>query len=594
MDNSELNRFILHYLTKDKTQRAIMLTSAWGSGKSYYVKNTLKPFLEDRNNGKHKCVIVSLYGLSDTSEISKAIYMELRTIKRSPSSETANTAKTVGKIVGRTIFNGLVSKIGFDIGGISDNDLQDVYESIDLTDKLIVLEDIERTQIDIIELLGYVNNMCENDGVKVLLVTNENEILHYDSSEPDKDGKTHKIPNEKTVLYLKSKEKTVGDTIVFHGDLHNAVQTIMLSFNNPWLSSMASDETINDVVEFMYLKSTNLRTLIYAFQKISDIFDEIEIHEDDLLKTVLFSVINFAFSIENEVFPEWEGTDLVSSTLGYFHYPLYRFCYDYIRWHEFDKTKVSKAVEAHKKLILYNRRCKTNGDNDLNVIFDYSIHDEKEVRTALNNIESRLSDTMSIPFYCYGKLAYYLVECHFILDFDYTSCKDKMINNLCNRDEDIDPDFMLLNHFEFDREEKKKAFDEFQNAIKTVIQKPVNLYAFTYSPEDISEFNTYVAKNNDVVTRGHSFISKFDFDKLLDVIFVCNPSQLQDLRLAFLAVYRHAKKGDFVVADVVFMKNLSSKLKEYLSHLSDEDDKIIILQLHYLIDNLERFIQQLS
>ena len=43
--------------------------------------------------------------------------------------------------------------------------------------KLLVLEDIERTQIDIIELLGYINNMCENDGVKILLVTNENEIL---------------------------------------------------------------------------------------------------------------------------------------------------------------------------------------------------------------------------------------------------------------------------------------------------------------------------------------------------------------------------------------------------------------------------------
>ena len=173
MTYDDMNSFILNYLKNDITGRAIMLTGEWGSGKSYYVKNTLKPFLEDNDNGKHKCVIVSLYGLSDTSEISKAIYMELRTIKKSFSSEAANTAKAVGKIIGKTVFNGLVSKIGFDIGGISDDDLKKIYESIDLTDKLIVLEDIERTQIDIIELLGYINNMCENDGVKVLLVTNE-------------------------------------------------------------------------------------------------------------------------------------------------------------------------------------------------------------------------------------------------------------------------------------------------------------------------------------------------------------------------------------------------------------------------------------
>ena len=90
MTYDEMNSFILNYISNDITGRAIMLTGEWGSGKSYYVKNTLKPFLEDNDNGKHKCVIVSLYGLSDTSEISKAIYMELRTIKKSFSSEAAN------------------------------------------------------------------------------------------------------------------------------------------------------------------------------------------------------------------------------------------------------------------------------------------------------------------------------------------------------------------------------------------------------------------------------------------------------------------------------------------------------------------------
>ena len=129
MTYDDMNSFILNYLKNDITGRAIMLTGEWGSGKSYYVKNTLKPFLEDNDNGKHKCVIVSLYGLSDTSEISKAIYMELRTIKKSFSSEAANTAKAVGKIIGKTVFNGLVSKIGFDIGGISDDDLKKIYEA---------------------------------------------------------------------------------------------------------------------------------------------------------------------------------------------------------------------------------------------------------------------------------------------------------------------------------------------------------------------------------------------------------------------------------------------------------------------------------
>lgn len=99
-----MNSFILNYVNNDKTGRAIMLSGEWGSGKSYYIKNTLKPFIEDKDR---QCVVVSLYGLSSLSEISKAIYIELRTIIKSPTSEVGNALKIAGKIIGKTIFNGL-------------------------------------------------------------------------------------------------------------------------------------------------------------------------------------------------------------------------------------------------------------------------------------------------------------------------------------------------------------------------------------------------------------------------------------------------------------------------------------------------------
>lgn len=38
MKDTELNSYILHYLKKDKTHTAIMLTGEWGTGKSYYIK----------------------------------------------------------------------------------------------------------------------------------------------------------------------------------------------------------------------------------------------------------------------------------------------------------------------------------------------------------------------------------------------------------------------------------------------------------------------------------------------------------------------------------------------------------------------------
>ena len=64
MTTSELNNYIFHYLKKDKTQTAIMLTGEWGSGKTYYIEKDLVPFLKEN---KTTAVVVSLYGLDDIS-----------------------------------------------------------------------------------------------------------------------------------------------------------------------------------------------------------------------------------------------------------------------------------------------------------------------------------------------------------------------------------------------------------------------------------------------------------------------------------------------------------------------------------------------
>jgi len=76
MTNHELNSYIKHYLENDKTHSAIMLTGDWGSGKSYYIQHELIPFLN--SNNVDRCVTVSLYGLSDLSEISKSVFLELK------------------------------------------------------------------------------------------------------------------------------------------------------------------------------------------------------------------------------------------------------------------------------------------------------------------------------------------------------------------------------------------------------------------------------------------------------------------------------------------------------------------------------------
>ena len=207
MTNTELTKFIQHYLEKDKTKSAIMLSGEWGTGKSHYIQNELVPELQV--DGVNRCVTVSLYGMKTVTEISKSIYLELRVKLLRRQGEGAAT----GKMVAKTVAKGITSFFGIDLS-MPEEEMKTVYESIDLSGKLIILEDVERSQINILELLGYVNNLVEQDGVKVLLVANENEILEYDEIEQtisEKDllpfqkgkGVKHiiKVPTDETLEY---------------------------------------------------------------------------------------------------------------------------------------------------------------------------------------------------------------------------------------------------------------------------------------------------------------------------------------------------------------------------------------------------------
>lgn len=172
MKTDELNQYIKHYIEKDQTKSAIMLTADWGTGKSYYINNKLIPFLSDERNGEHECIVISLYGIRNIDSISKSIYFESRAKFLKSKTELATT----GKLFATTIAKNITGIFGISLD-FTETQLNELYQSIDLTKKLLIFEDIERTEINIIELLGYINNLVEIDNVKVLLVANEKEIL---------------------------------------------------------------------------------------------------------------------------------------------------------------------------------------------------------------------------------------------------------------------------------------------------------------------------------------------------------------------------------------------------------------------------------
>lgn len=148
MTISDYNEYIKNYLENDNTKSAVMLTASWGAGKSYYIREELVPFVKEKLN--KMCVCVSLYGLKNIDEVSKALYLEVRFGKFDKNNEKHTTTKVIGK----TIVKGVASFFGINLD-MDDSSLQELYDSVDLSGKLIILEDIERSGIDIIQILGY-------------------------------------------------------------------------------------------------------------------------------------------------------------------------------------------------------------------------------------------------------------------------------------------------------------------------------------------------------------------------------------------------------------------------------------------------------
>lgn len=596
MTYDEMNSFILNYLENDKTGRAIMLTGEWGSGKSYYIKNTLKPFLEDKDNGKHKCVIVSLYGLSDTSEISKAVYMELRTIKKAPSSETASTAQAVGKIVGKTIFNGLVSKIGFDIGSIEDKDLQEIYESVDLTDKLIVLEDIERTQIDIIKLLGYINNMCENDGVKVLLVTNESELLHYHMKEIKKQeysrekAETIKVYSENAQKYLKAKEKSISDTLQFHADFQETVDSIIDKFGNDDLSSFKGALT-TPRRSIMRNDITNYREVIVACQKACDIYNYMKTHsitaDSEFKKCILIGLVNYLQKRLDNPDLKFKANALLDSDLsGDGIYPMMRFCYDYYHSQIITQEAIIKTIAEYHDYLIYVDKTGYD-DKDLKVLYSLFISTEEALNEAIQNINNRLDDVSDISLNHYDRI----INCLLILKYDALLKNDKIdiiiekiINNLKGRGTKLNKVHHLFSRtLAIEDDDGKRKFKEIQDKVFESLNYTPDPIAIT----DASNYADILSKISHDNIRQYNpnwIMEKIPLDRIIEHIPDFTAEMLDDLRHILLTFDYNELYEEILSSIKQFKNDISSLLQKEDSDL----DCIKKLQLRWICDAIAR------
>lgn len=605
MTYQELNQYILHYMTEDKTKSAIMLTAPWGTGKSYYIQNELKPFLEKEENGNIKCLTVSLYGLKSLYEVSKALYLESRFGFLNKYSQIV----TKGKFAVTTLLKGVTGYFGVDLSH-TDKEMQELFESVDLLGKLIILEDLERSGIDILEVLGYVNNLVEQDGVKVLLVANEDEIIQYKPIETENkdEQKTlelldnlseHKNRSltDNTITYLKVKEKTVSDTIQFEEDYPTAIKDIIRSFNNTTLNNFIDSESVEKVLNIMKTcKTSNLRSFIYSCQKTADIFNNIDgkyMSNDDFIKAIFYGILYFVLKQKTGNTDKWGQGKYFSIELGDESAPLFKFCYDYIVYQVEDFSEIEEAYEAYSELVTYDSD-KSNSDNDILTLETYYIQTEQDIRTALDNIAMRLENPEDISFYQYGTIAVYAIIVKDILEYNIEKIENLLVNNLQGRGNKLQIEQIFRTIMGSDCTQKQK--EEYILLRKRMAESlkigDSVIPNFNYQPEQSGNFYNYIINNDGIFLKQNSFAGSLDIPKLAEMFKKGTAKQKCDVRGAFLAIYRSVNIGEFLSNDKESIVQLLKIVEE--DRLGDVGDKIQQLQYDWFIENLKEIETKLS
>lgn len=215
---NSLNSVLDRYLKDDTYSYAIMIDGVWGCGKTYFIKKYISESFIAKNK---KCIYISLYGLDSINDLNKQIKLQY------VFGEKYKKKYEITKI-GTSIALDLLESKGVDKKYV-DQALNLIKKnSLEGNNLVLILDDLERSTIPVVEVLGYINGLVEHQKYKVIILGNEEEI-DYETSNLELKYLIAKDPN----LIIKEeqdaltelveqlmKEKCRGNNNGYQNDIH--------------------------------------------------------------------------------------------------------------------------------------------------------------------------------------------------------------------------------------------------------------------------------------------------------------------------------------------------------------------------------------
>ena len=322
----DLVESILDYVRADYTDYAIMINGEWGSGKTYFWNNKIRNKIDSLslNGKKYSTIYMSLYGISNLEDISKKIFIETTQLmdKDMKKYMMAHDTTSIPEY----------AKTGLDMahlfGAKQTGDKFDYGQFFSTDDKVLCFDDLERANVDVIDILGYINNFVEHDHIKTIIICNEKELatkLKSSNLEMKTFIATYLLDKEGTLLnadkplvekitekieyifdkandYERIKEKLIGETFEYAPQFSYIINGLLMRYeSNPDLIRFLREHTNLITNTFIKSGTRNLRILKHALNDFKKIYETVNKFYPNTNLRVLQTMLIFTIAVSFEI-----------------------------------------------------------------------------------------------------------------------------------------------------------------------------------------------------------------------------------------------------------------------------------------------------
>ena len=296
-----IRKEIMEFISRKEKNGALLLTGKWGCGKTYLIRQIRD---ELNKETQYAVVIVSLFGIDSIQGVDRKVKESVFRIMM--GSEEQDEDKTWGKkaktaLLSMTAILGEFSSLAKGLNtalSINPYDLITVSSRIccrqngEIVKKelILVFDDFERSKIDRVELLGAINDYSENDGIKTILVADEE---HIDGDE-----------------YKGFKEKLISRTVKIRADYANAIWVIVKNYKESVQGYKDFLEKNISAISLLFIESRteNIRSFkafLMDFERIYQTWVQSGVPADHM-PDVLYSFGAVLFEYKNNSYKENE------------------------------------------------------------------------------------------------------------------------------------------------------------------------------------------------------------------------------------------------------------------------------------------------